>query len=1031
MTWLWIVAIALVLYGLAKVFPIVAAVWVMRKMTYCCLQMEPITRTDLSATQRKIFTPKIKEVQHYGFKSVGCWQLTVMPDQTMQGVLMRHKSGHTYALLHIQLPFNHEIPVTLNIATLFEDGASLETSNTPVSTIFSRPQEHRVLRLGDVSVKDLLNTHRQEYLAIKHSVQPRSLDPKDFIAAQLQQARDQIDYAHAQKEIQWLEPGQTYRFTLAHTIKVVREMAHQMAQNPGPPPQLSDEIPDTIPDSTLADHQTTHPPSSDGVDLQTPVGQTPVAQTPVAQTPVDKDVAAFMRSNHPSQSSPSRRNRTFILLASLAFFLVATPSMLGGNLQWQGVMAFAGVIAIHEAGHALAMKTFGYRDTTVLFVPFFGALATAKKDDATLTEKVWISLAGPLPGLGLGIGLAIARSQGWIPDLEWIDQTIGFFLFLNLFNLIPIYPLDGGQVANHLLFSRNPYWGVVFQSIGIGALALLGLGTGHFLLLGFAALVALSIPQTFRTAKLNAQFRNELLSSYPVIPSPSDPESPDSSTAELDTEAWIRRIFTALQSSPYGHLTFAQKSVLTKSLLDSRIEQMAPLTTRIGLSGIYIVSLMLGSIGSVYALSLGPADSMLANTANSSPPPIEADEDYFDRFYDEEFAEYNTTYFSDYEADVSYRYTCPTSQPPSLIVEAEKGDVMRDRQITLIATFETEAIAQSVLTTLQPLLIPSDHALAFGQSVLVATVSQRTQSQFESVTTSQGGTLFPADNLDYGVSIYIDAEAPDEQAAKQVAQTFWFFETIGMYDVSYVPPMPWESIALDPEQQALSQRAKYTYRRLKRVEEETWGTTPIKGYLWKSILATITRNPQWITDEQKKMMENQIKGVRNGINELLESNDPLLDPETLTLYLQQANLQHELNLLQMDDIWPQQSDGELEEGEPEQGKRSTSDDASAQDQEQLQATLYDVHQRLGQRIWQTSSRYAQDDAAADLTTLEYDNSRPWFNGYVQYDGTEVHFKALNFSSVSEMLPEMVEYLCDRQFTNIRYTFVDGAEIWDY
>ena len=471
MAWLWIVAIALsVLYGLAKVFPIVAAVWVMRKVTYCCLQMEPITRTDLSATQRKIFTPKIKEVQHYGFKSVGCWQLTVIPDQTMQGVLMRHKSGHTYALLHIQLPFNHEIPVTLSIATLFDDGYSLETSNTFPTNIFSRPEAHRVLRLGDVSVKDLLNAHRQEYLAIKQSAQPRSLDPKDFIAAQLQQARDQIDYAHVQKEIQWVEPGHTYRITLGHTIKVVREMVHQMAQNPGPPPQLSDEIPDTVPDSTSAKKQTTRQPSSDDVN---------------AQTSVEKEVAAFMRSRQPSQSSPSRRNRTFILLASLAFFLLATPSMLGGNLQWQGVLAFAGVIAIHEAGHALAMKAFGYRDTTVLFVPFFGALATASKDDATLTEKVWISLAGPLPGLGLGIGLAIARSQGWIPDLEWIDQSIGFFLFLNLFNLIPIYPLDGGQVANHLLFSSQSIFGCHLSKYRHCRVSPLGFGHGSFSLTGF------------------------------------------------------------------------------------------------------------------------------------------------------------------------------------------------------------------------------------------------------------------------------------------------------------------------------------------------------------------------------------------------------------------------------------------------------------------------------------------------------------------------------------------------------------------
>jgi Zn-dependent protease len=120
-----------------------------------------------------------------------------------------------------------------------------------------------------------------------------------------------------------------------------------------------------------------------------------------------------------------------------------------------------GVLLFHEGGHVLAMKIFGYRDVTMLFIPFLGALATAKKEDASLTEKVLISLAGPVPGLVIGIGLAIAFSNenplsivsdnpSWIMPLSW--TLIG----LNLFNLLPVYPLDGGQIADLLLFSSNP-----------------------------------------------------------------------------------------------------------------------------------------------------------------------------------------------------------------------------------------------------------------------------------------------------------------------------------------------------------------------------------------------------------------------------------------------------------------------------------------------------------------------------------------------------------------------------------------------
>jgi hypothetical protein len=46
--------------------------------------------------------------------------------------------------------------------------------------------------------------------------------------------------------------------------------------------------------------------------------------------------------------------------------------------------------------------------------PFLGALATARKDDATLSQKFWISLAGPLPGLSLGIALLMIATRNHI-----------------------------------------------------------------------------------------------------------------------------------------------------------------------------------------------------------------------------------------------------------------------------------------------------------------------------------------------------------------------------------------------------------------------------------------------------------------------------------------------------------------------------------------------------------------------------------------------------------------------------------------
>lgn len=218
-------------------------------------------------------------------------------------------------------------------------------------------------------------------------------------------------------------------------------------------------------------------------------------------TPViELEIAEFHRLQQKQKDSTSQKGKHWLLLGTLALFIASYSSI----FEPQKLLIFVAVLLLHEGGHVLAMKIFGYRNTVMLFIPFLGALATARKDNASLTEKVWISLAGPLPGLALGIGLAISfgmsdladpNMAAWLEDTNWIRETSWMLIILNLFNLLPIYPLDGGQVADLLLFSRNPYLGVVFKGIGVLLLGLLGLGQP--LMLVFAGLIALTIPTSF------------------------------------------------------------------------------------------------------------------------------------------------------------------------------------------------------------------------------------------------------------------------------------------------------------------------------------------------------------------------------------------------------------------------------------------------------------------------------------------------------------------------------------------------------
>lgn len=107
-------------------------------------------------------------------------------------------------------------------------------------------------------------------------------------------------------------------------------------------------------------------------------------------------------------------------------------------------VGFVLLILIHELGHGAAMQLHGIRAGAPVFIPFVGA-AIAMKDrprDARIEAEVGI--AGPIAGgiasaACFGIGLA-AQS----PLFVALAHT-GFFL--NLFNLLPVSPLDGGRVA--------------------------------------------------------------------------------------------------------------------------------------------------------------------------------------------------------------------------------------------------------------------------------------------------------------------------------------------------------------------------------------------------------------------------------------------------------------------------------------------------------------------------------------------------------------------------------------------------------
>lgn len=110
-------------------------------------------------------------------------------------------------------------------------------------------------------------------------------------------------------------------------------------------------------------------------------------------------------------------------------------------------IGFVLLILVHELGHVLELRRQGVKASAPLFIPFLGAVIGMRElpDDAWKEAKV--ALAGPILG-SVGAAMFWIAGEATGSDLLVALAFVGFFL--NLFNLIPIVPLDGGRAAGAL-----------------------------------------------------------------------------------------------------------------------------------------------------------------------------------------------------------------------------------------------------------------------------------------------------------------------------------------------------------------------------------------------------------------------------------------------------------------------------------------------------------------------------------------------------------------------------------------------------
>jgi Zn-dependent protease len=138
-------------------------------------------------------------------------------------------------------------------------------------------------------------------------------------------------------------------------------------------------------------------------------------------------------------------------------------------------------LVFHEYGHIKAMKYFGLKTKGIYLIPFVGGLALSDDKINTRWQDIVISIMGPFFGLILSIVCLVGY---WLTDIELLAGLAVFNALLNLFNMLPVLPLDGGHVLKSIAFSINSRVGIVACALG----AMLGVYVSYFFglaLLGF------------------------------------------------------------------------------------------------------------------------------------------------------------------------------------------------------------------------------------------------------------------------------------------------------------------------------------------------------------------------------------------------------------------------------------------------------------------------------------------------------------------------------------------------------------------
>jgi stage IV sporulation protein FB len=195
------------------------------------------------------------------------------------------------------------------------------------------------------------------------------------------------------------------------------------------------------------------------------------------------------------------RSNWGLTLFSVLLFVLSFLYLFADELDF--IFYLVLVLFLHESGHYLLMKLFKYHDLRMLFIPLMGAFVQGSKKHYSQKESFLVIAAGPFPGVVFGLILLFLANQY---QQTWLLELSFLFLFLNVINLLPIDPLDGGQLFKLFVRQKRDLFLLLFALLSSLLMISVGYIIDSWILLAFGFLMSFKV----RSFQRNYQLRQIL-----------------------------------------------------------------------------------------------------------------------------------------------------------------------------------------------------------------------------------------------------------------------------------------------------------------------------------------------------------------------------------------------------------------------------------------------------------------------------------------------------------------------------------------